>query len=1017
MSLQVGELYAAMTLNTDAYKKGLTGSEKSTRSWGQRLGTAFKNVGKAVAVGLVAAGAALIVLGKKALDNAVEQEIALRKLDVVFGKNAGAVQKWAEDNAFNLGVADDALETSVARFAQWAQNAGMSTKEATDAAEAMATRASEIAKVTGASYDEVFNALVKGTQGATKGLKDYGVAIDTTAIADEAHRLGLVKKGEAVDQEAAAQARASLILQQTAKYTKEAAEADDGMVAGKMRLGVVIDNVMDGIGQVVLDVVNNVMPTLLDIFAKVNDWVVKHGPEIQATLETVFNAVGTVISFLVDTVLPPLLDILGAVVKAVQDNWPAMQKVAEDVAAAIGTAIDGLKKVVDGIVEWFKNGADIGAGIQGLLDAVTSWISDNAQGIIDQGVAFAKSLIDGLIDTISNPEKLSKTLSDIGSNAMVLAAVVGAAAALGLAFQGAMFVGHLFMSAASALFNLPGFLVKGVVGLAASAAGAVLGGAMRVAMFVADEFVSAATALFNGAVWLAKGAVGLVVEGVGAVLGGAMRVGMFVAEKFVEAATAVLDVVKASSVAQALGIGTASGLALVAGFAVAAAAIGVAAVAAYLLVEQANNRTLAKTVADTNASIAEAVGLWAGMPPEVKKRNTDLLELAWQTGMDNMTERTRKFAEDSKPLFGGIVEWAKTITLPGWESIWNLIHGTATLALAFVSLDAGKFLDGLLELFKGGFGLILLPVQLFWATLRLGFGALGIDLDKTVKDTWDKIRTSTGDLAKDVADTLFGEDTGVFPKLVNFITGIPGSVGGEQGWGAYLGDQFADISADVTTYLLDSKNGIFPKLVAFILGIPGKIAGVGLDIGTSIFNGIVEGLKDLGRKLGGIGGSAINALVGSMVDGLNELIRQWNGLAIPAISIDIPGFSLPNPLGGEIKVWDAQNFRLWDRVELPDLAHIQKNFDPRALAAGTTGFAGGLARLGEVGPEIAYLPRGAGVLPAAQTRDLLARLGAGGGSGGPVVNQTIYGLQPDDVERQTRRALRRQALEWSLGRG
>jgi hypothetical protein len=69
--------------------------------------------------------------------------------------------------------------------------------------------------------------------------------------------------------------------------------------------------------------------------------------------------------------------------------------------------------------------------------------------------------------------------------------------------------------------------------------------------------------------------------------------------------------------------------------------------------------------------------------------------------------------------------------------------------------------------------------------------------------------------------------------------------------------------------------------------------------------------------------------------------------------------------------------------------------------------------LGERGPELARLPRGTDVFSAAQSRDLLA--GEPGRAAPLIGSQTIVGVQPGDVERETRRALRRAALAWSLG--
>jgi phage-related protein len=66
----------------------------------------------------------------------------------------------------------------------------------------------------------------------------------------------------------------------------------------------------------------------------------------------------------------------------------------------------------------------------------------------------------------------------------------------------------------------------------------------------------------------------------------------------------------------------------------------------------------------------------------------------------------------------------------------------------------------------------------------------------------------------------------------------------------------------------------------------------------------------------------------------------------------------------------------------PDIGHVPH------LAAGTDFFQGGVALVGERGPELVYLPRGARVVPNTQTNALLAggaagRGAAAAGGGGP----------------------------------
>ena len=75
----------------------------------------------------------------------------------------------------------------------------------------------------------------------------------------------------------------------------------------------------------------------------------------------------------------------------------------------------------------------------------------------------------------------------------------------------------------------------------------------------------------------------------------------------------------------------------------------------------------------------------------------------------------------------------------------------------------------------------------------------------------------------------------------------------------------------------------------------------------------------------------------------NALIRAWNNL-----DFEIPGIKVPGPLP------DIPGFT----VGTPDIGTI-----PR-LASGARNFQGGLAMVGERGPELVNLPRGSDVTPS-----------------------------------------------------
>lgn len=354
--ISVGALFATLALDKSKFDSGVKGSKGLFSS----LGDVAKKSAKIVATAFLAIAAAAAVVAAKSIDNAVEQERAWGRLDAVFGKNSQSVRKWAEANAFQFGVADDVLQVSVANYAQWAKNVGISTSEAELTAQQMAKRSSEIALATGKSYDDVFNALMKGSQGATRGLKEYGVAIDTSAIQDEAYRLGLAKKGEAIDATAAAQARQSIILQQTEPFQRQAIEMDESAAKGKLQLGVITDNVMDAIGAAVLFVVTNVMPPLLAAFSGVADWVTANGPRIQAILEKVFEVVSGAIDWVVVNVIPPLVDIF--------------KTLTEETAPALGDAIMDL---ADRVMPAVEVAGDLAKLMFDKLGEAIDWINDN----------------------------------------------------------------------------------------------------------------------------------------------------------------------------------------------------------------------------------------------------------------------------------------------------------------------------------------------------------------------------------------------------------------------------------------------------------------------------------------------------------------------------------------------------------------------------------------------------------------------------------------------------------------
>ncbi len=170
--------------------------------------------------------------------------------------------------------------------------------------------------------------------------------------------------------------------------------------------------------------------------------------------------------------------------------------------------------------------------------------------------------------------------------------------------------------------------------------------------------------------------------------------------------------------------------------------------------------------------------------------------------------------------------------------------------------------------------------------------------------------------------------------------------------------------------------GVLGGLMRTISGIIDFVAGVFTgDWGRAwqgvkdIFGGIFDGIVAIGK-------GAINNIIGIINAGISGI----NTMKAPDW---VPG------IGGK-------------RPNIPLI--------PR-LAKGSRNFGGGLAMVGELGPELVHLPRGSRVTPHDESARMLREAYAGGDTFAPVINITIEGGSGrvkesiPDIKREVEKAL------------
>ena len=203
--MDVFELFAKLTLNTEDYDKNLEKSEKKGMNWGKGLGTAMKvGAGAVAAVGTaaVAAGTALV----KNSGEVAQYGDHIDKMSQKIGISAKAYQEW-DAVLQHSGASVDSLQTVMRTLSQQAEKGG-------DAFAKLGISQSEVASM---SKEDLFGKVITGLQGMEEGTErtvlaqqllgrgstELGALLNTSAedtqkMIDEVHKLGGVMSDDAV---------------------------------------------------------------------------------------------------------------------------------------------------------------------------------------------------------------------------------------------------------------------------------------------------------------------------------------------------------------------------------------------------------------------------------------------------------------------------------------------------------------------------------------------------------------------------------------------------------------------------------------------------------------------------------------------------------------------------------------------------------------------------------------------------------------------------------------------------
>ena len=356
-----------------------------------KIGSAAAKVGKVVAVGMAAAGAAIVKIGKDAVASYADYEQLVGGVETLFKDSADTVMQYAQNAFKTAGLsANEYMETVTSFSASLLQSLNGDTKKAAESANLAITDMSDNANKMGTSMEMIQNAYqgfakqnytmldnLKLGYGGTKeemerlladASKLSGIKYDISSFDDVVQAIHVVQNEMGITgttaKEAATTIQGSVSSMKSAWRNLLTGMADENQNLDAL-FGQFIDSVVT-VGDNIIPRIQALLPRLVDGVSKLAQQLAKNLPAI------------------VETLLPSLITGAVNLVAALVQNLPAL------VQSIVTSFVDALKSYYQTIKE---NGAE-------MLDKITSGIEENLPKMLEKAAEIITKLVKGIAENL-----------------------------------------------------------------------------------------------------------------------------------------------------------------------------------------------------------------------------------------------------------------------------------------------------------------------------------------------------------------------------------------------------------------------------------------------------------------------------------------------------------------------------------------------------------------------------------------------------------------------------------------
>lgn len=269
MALSIGELAAYLTVDDSKFEKGLKGAQGKFEATGAKLKASADKygamAGKALAAGLLAGGAAAYKMTQKASDLAE----TMNKSEVIFGRNAASIDKWAATAAIKMGLSKQAALEAASGFGDMFSQIGFTGTQAAEMSKTVVQMSADLGSFNNLPTAEVADMMSAAFRGEYDSLQRLIPNINATRVETEALAMTGKKSADQLTAQEKAAATLAIVQKDGAKAQGDFARTADSLANQQKTLTAQFANFQAELGTKLLPV----MTKLSGVALKMLDWI------------------------------------------------------------------------------------------------------------------------------------------------------------------------------------------------------------------------------------------------------------------------------------------------------------------------------------------------------------------------------------------------------------------------------------------------------------------------------------------------------------------------------------------------------------------------------------------------------------------------------------------------------------------------------------------------------------------------------------------------------------------------